>query len=205
MTSSASTSSTPTTSASAVLTALLSSLAAYLLGAVVLPAFAGYVRRDRALKRLGLPTPEARTLAEKLFGTMTQFDPAEPANYCRAVLQRWASECGNPPLLVSRGLERHLVIVLDPGAATAVRGSLFFSLLPSFFLFSFLSRFAVPVAPCGRKKELGRVLGRERRLVRGERERRKGFFFFGFFFFAPTFSLSHASLSPSLAWLAPLY
>lgn len=107
--------------AAAVLTALLSSLAAYLLGAVVLPFLASYVRRDRALRRLGLPTPKPLGFAERLFGTMSRFDPSRPANYCRTVMtDQWARECGDPPLMASRGLYRHLVIVLEPAAATSV-------------------------------------------------------------------------------------
>ena len=129
--------SSTSTSAAAVVAALLSSAAAYVLGAVVLPVLSAFVRRSRALKRLGLPTPRALNLSERVFGTMARFDPTKPANYCRTVMQEWARECGEPPLLVARGLDRHLVVVLDPGAATSVSilGSLSLSFGLSFFLF----------------------------------------------------------------------
>ena len=131
--------SSTSTSAAAVVAALLSSAAAYVLGAVVLPFLSAFVRRSRALKRLGLPTPRALNLSERVFGTMARFDPTKPANYCRTVMQEWARECGEPPLLVARGLDRHLVVVLDPGAATSVSilGSLSLFLLGSLFFFSF--------------------------------------------------------------------
>ena len=118
-----STPTSPATSAAAasVLTALLYSVAAYLLGALVLPFLAAFLRRDRALKKLNLPTPRARNFAEKFFGTMARFDPTVSDNYMRTVMQKWAAECAHPPLLVSRGMDRHLVVVLDPGAATSVR------------------------------------------------------------------------------------
>ena len=133
-------SSTSTTSAAAVLVALLSSVAAYVLGAVVLPYLSRFARRDRALKKLNLPTPEALNFNEKIFGTMARFDPTKPANYCRTVMQVWQRECGEPPLLVSRGLDRHLVIVLDPGAATSV-SSFFLSFFRVFFFLFFAATF----------------------------------------------------------------
>lgn len=136
--------SSTSTSAAAVVAALLSSVAAYVLGAVVLPFLSAFVRRSRALKRLGLPTPRALNLSERVFGTMARFDPTKPANYCRTVMQEWARECGEPPLLVARGLDRHLVVVLDPGAATSV--SILGSLSLPFFwalFFSFPFNFRV--------------------------------------------------------------
>ena len=136
-TSSSSPPSPPPTSASAVLAALLSSVAAYILGAIVLPYLSAFFKRDRALKKLDLPTPKARNFAERVFGTMARFDPTSPANYCRTVMQAWARECGEPPLMVSRGMQRHLVIVLDPAAANAVRERGF--LFSSFSCFKFSS------------------------------------------------------------------
>lgn len=113
---------TTTITPASVLVALTSSLAAYVLGAVVLPFLTAFLKRDRALKKLGLPTPKPCSLLEKILGTMCRCDPATPANYCRtAIMDQWLKELGgSPPVIVSRGLDKHLVLVLDPAAATSV-------------------------------------------------------------------------------------
>jgi len=117
----ASTTAAPTTAAS-ILVALFSSLTAYLLGAVVLPSLLKFIKRDRALKKLNLPTPKPTSFLEQLLGTMCRCDPVTPSNYCRtAIMGEWFEELGgSPPVLVTRGLERHLVVIVDAAAATSV-------------------------------------------------------------------------------------
>lgn len=120
---SASTAAAATVTPASVLVALASSLAAYFLGAVALPFLAAFLKRDRALRRLGLPTPEPRSLVERALGTFLQYDARSPENYCRTIfMDSWMRELGgSPPLIVTRVLDKHFVLVLDPGAATSVR------------------------------------------------------------------------------------
>ena len=106
-----------------LLTLVVAVVAASLCAAAALPLLslaAAFARRSRALARLGLPTPRARSLPELVGGVMAHADG--DGNFYREVLvgQCWAREAKRAPLFAVRGLHWHYVVVADPAAAAAV-------------------------------------------------------------------------------------
>jgi len=111
-----------------LLTLVVAVVAASLCAAAALPLLsltAAFARRSRALARLGLPTPRARSLPEVVGGVMARMlegDAGVESNFYRDVLMRqwWARDAGRAPLFALRAVEKHYVVVADPAAAAAV-------------------------------------------------------------------------------------
>ena len=114
---------------SPVLLALVA-VAASLCAAAALPLVsfvAAFVRRSRALAKLGIPSPRTRSLVEVLCGPLVRLvegDDGTERNFYREVLmeQWWMRDAKRAPLLRFRAtfLETHYVVVADSAAAAAV-------------------------------------------------------------------------------------